>query len=124
MKLGEIYVWETRQAAGHPLRKKYHIFLCEEDHVEDHTFLFISSIDYGGDYKIAKADYSFLSYDSFISITNPIYYSTADLQSYTPQLVGQLTKAHMQELFNKIQGSDLMTGRDIKRCCNALKAAF
>lgn len=123
MKLGEIYSWETHQAAGHTTRKKYHIFICEEDAQGEHTFLFISSADYGGDFKITKSDYAFLAYDSYISLGRPVYYTTADLNSCKKTLVGQLSVAHLRELFNAVQGSEQMEGKDIKRVCNALKTA-
>lgn len=124
MKLGEIYFWETTQAVGHSVRSKYHIFICEEDAQGEHTFLFISSSDYGGDFKITKADYAFLTHDSYISLGRPVYYTTADLAGLNAKVTGQLTRAHLQELFNFVQGSQIMEGKDIKRVCNALKAAM
>jgi hypothetical protein len=121
MKLGEIYSWETHQALGHGVRKKYHIFICEEDAQGEHTFLFVSSADY---FKVSKNDYAFLAYDSYISLGRPIYYTTADLNGYNKTLVGQLSEVHLQQLFNAVQGSEQMEGKDIKRVCNALKSVM
>jgi len=125
MNLGEVFSWITSQALGHQLRDKMHVFMCEEDGFDGHTFLFISTIDYGGDFKILQADYpSFLTHDSYISLGRPVCYSDADLNSYTKQQVGQIRKDHLQQLFHAVQGSDTMEARYIKRVGNALKAAL
>jgi hypothetical protein len=124
MKLGEVFSWETDQAIGHQSRSKFHIFICEEDAADGHTFLFISSGDYGGDFKILQCDYAFLKYDSFVSIGRIVCYSATQLTAFKITSVGQISKAHLQQLFNAVQGSETMEGRDIKRVCNALKTAF
>jgi hypothetical protein len=121
MKLGEVLLWETDQALGHSSRSKLHIFICEEDGFDGHTFLFISSADYGGDFKVSKSDYNFLSYDSFVSIGRIVCYTTEQLATYKIESVGQMKKEHLQQLFHAVQGSETMEGKDIKRVCNVLK---
>jgi hypothetical protein len=124
MKLGEVFVWETDQAIGHEFRTKFHIFICEEDAFDGHTFLFISSADYGGDFKLLKSDYAFLAHDSFVSIGRIICYTEAQLKAFKKKMVGQITKDHLQKLFHVVQGSETMERKDIKRVCNALKSVL
>ena len=124
MKLGEVLSWETDQALGHESRKKLHIFICEEDGFDGHTFLFISSSDYGGDFKLSKSDYGFLSYDSFVSIGRIVCYTSEQLETYKIKSVGQMKNKHLQKLFHAVQGSETMEGKEIKRVCNALKSTL
>ncbi len=122
MKLGEVFLWVTDKALGHENRKKFHIFICEEDGLDGHTFLFISSDHYRHDFKIEQADYEdFLTHDSSISLGRIICYSDEELKRFRIERVGKIKKTHLQKLFHKVQGSETMTGRDIKRVCNALK---
>jgi hypothetical protein len=114
-------LWETDQALGHEIRNKIHIFICEEDAFDGHTFLFISSADYGGDFKLLQSEYEFLTHDSFVSIGRIVCYTDTQLATYKIKAVGQLTKEHLQKLFHTVQGSETMEGKDIKRVCNALK---
>ena len=46
MKLGEIYLWETEKVEGYSRRRKYHVFICDDE--EGHTFLFIKARAYPG----------------------------------------------------------------------------
>jgi hypothetical protein len=58
MELGDIYYWETDRVSGYDTRFKYHVFITAGDWKFDgNVFLFINKADYGGDYKITKADY-------------------------------------------------------------------
>lgn len=125
MKLGEVFVWETDKAIGHDLRKKLHIYICQEDGFNGHTFLFISSTYYDGDFEIKKSDYDeFLDHDSFVSLGRIIVYSTSELKAFSPKPVGKIRTDHLQQLFHAVQGSPTMEGRDIKRVCNALKVVL
>jgi hypothetical protein len=121
MKVGEVLVWETDKAAGHSLRKKFHIYICAADAFDGHTFLFISSINYEGDFAIKKADYAFLDHDSFISLGRIVCYTDEELKAYKISSIGQIKPDHLRSLFNAVQGSSTMEGRDIKRVCNVLK---
>lgn len=88
MKVGEIFKWTTTKAIGHKLRPKYHLFIKCGDWREYNVFLFISSSDYGGDYKITNPpytclpnSYSYVSCGSIITYTDtelaaPIYWNT------------------------------------------------
>jgi hypothetical protein len=125
MQLGAIYVWDTNKALGHDSRKKYHVFICPGDWREGHTFLFISKSDYGGDFAITNLEYKFLPLPvSFISCTSIVCYTDQELADCKSKLVGQLSAAHLQALFNAVQGSEIMEQRHILRVCNALKASF
>jgi hypothetical protein len=121
MKVGEVFVWETDKALGHTLRTKFHIFICPEDADDGHTFLFISSTDYKGDFPIKKSDYPFLEKDSFISLGRTVCYTSSEMKGYTTKSVGQIKDSHLKELFHATQGSPTMEGREIKRVCNILK---
>ena len=120
MKIGEIYVWATQKAKGHDERTKYHVFICESDWQNGNIFLFISSIDYGGDLEIAG--YDFLPNDaSFVSCTAIVDYSDDELNNvYEPTRVGSLTNKDLARLFDAVARSDIMVGRHIRRVCNAL----
>ncbi len=41
MKTGDVFYWDTNKAKGHFLRKKYHIFICPVDWMNDNTFFYI-----------------------------------------------------------------------------------
>ncbi|PHQ67788.1 MAG: hypothetical protein COB92_03075 [Robiginitomaculum sp.] len=126
MKLGNIYVWETNQAKGHDRRKKYHLFICVGDWQEENTFLFISSLDYGGpDLKIKKSDYPFLSKDeSYASCTDIVCYSDSALSGCEPELIGRLTDEHIISLRDQILASEIMEQKHINRICQAIDAYF
>jgi len=125
MFLGEIYFWNTEKVAGRDSRFKYHLFVCEPEWPLDHTFLYINSADYGGDYAIQKNDYPFFSNDtSYVGINGVVCYTDQELKAGNPSLKGQLSKPHLQALFHVILQSGKMPGREEKIVCNALKAAF
>lgn len=122
MNVGEIYVWESTQAIGHAVKRKYHVYLCEAGwRAEGHAFLFISSGDYGSDYKITATDYPFLVRDSFVSCGGIVTYPEAELLIAKPLLVGVLLKHHLSELYGAIRNSETMTGWQVAMCCEALK---
>lgn len=58
MNLGDIYKWNTTKVIGHASRDKFHVFISPADQVDDHTFLFISTAGYLGDYEINSANSS------------------------------------------------------------------
>lgn len=122
METGEIYVWDTTKAKGHETRRKFHVFICESDWQEDNTFLFINKANWGGDFAISNGDYPFLTLqESYIDCAAIVSYTDTELQEAKPQLVGQLSPRDAQNLFQAIAASDTMSGRDIRRVCEALK---
>ena len=120
MNTGDIYVWATRKAKGHDERTKYHVFICESDWRDGNIFLFISSINYGGDFEIAG--YDFLPNDaSFVSCTAIVDYSDDELENdYQPELVGRLRDEDLSNLFDAVAASELLEGRHIRRVCQTL----
>ncbi len=120
MKTGEIFVWATRKARRHDERTKYHIFICESDWQDGNIFLFINSLNYGGDFEISG--YDFLPNEaSFVSCTAIVDYSDDELNDvYTPKFVGRLTNKDLANLFDAVAGSYLLEGRHIRRVCDAL----
>jgi hypothetical protein len=125
MNVGNIFYWVTDKAKGHETRAKYHLYICEGDWEEDNTFLFISKADYGGDYKIKKADYPFFELaESFVSCGSIVTYSDDRLKEFDQKPLGTLSKKHLGELYQAVLNSDTMEGRHIKRVCNALKTAI
>lgn len=123
MNLGQIYRWTTDKAIGHQQRPKLHVFICEADAREDHTFLFISSANYGCDYKILKTDYPFLDHDSFVSCGRIVCYSDEELAQFAIEELGRITKPHLAALRKAVLASDQMEAWEIKRVGNALNAA-
>lgn len=124
MNLGEVFYWDTNKATGHASRFKYHVFICEADWQDGHTFLFINSSDYGGDYKITNPPYSFLTKpESYISCSGLVMYNNSELISAGPP-IGKITDAHLQELNSSISGSFIMERRYIVKVCNALFRVF
>jgi hypothetical protein len=98
MKTGEIFLWTTGKAKGHNSRDKYHIFICVGDWAEANTFLFISSLNYFADFKIDKIDWPQMpKEESFIS-PNPVFYTDAELASFTIKRAGYLTKRHISRI--------------------------
>lgn len=126
MILGEIYRWDTDQAIGHVLRRKYHIYLGEAGwRVDGHAFLFISSADYGGDYPLSKVDYPFFTNPlSYVSCNGIVSYSDAELAFADPQLMGSLSPLHLAALRNAVAASETMEGWQINLVCNFLAAAI
>lgn len=125
MLVGEIYFWDTNKAKGRDSRDKYHLYIGECQWEDGHAFLFINKADYGGDFPLLKKDYSFFRLDvSYTSLSGIVSYTDKELQDFSPQLKGRLTKAHMQDLFNAVAGCRTMVNREILLVGNALKAAF
>ena len=124
MQLGDIFLWNTNQAAGHNLRDKYHVYICEGDWRAGNTFLFISKQNYGCDYPIRKADYPFFPLEvSYISCTNIIHYDNQELAAFdhrTP--LGRLSKQHLKELSEAIIAGGAMVEWEMQRVCNAIAA--
>ncbi len=120
MTLGEIYLWETDRAQGHAKRKKFHIFICQNE--ENHFSLYINSIEYYKDCKILRANYEFLAYDSFIGCNAVETYTTKQLAVLKPQpqIIGQLTAQDMKALRDAIIAAETMEARNANRVCKAL----
>jgi len=125
MNLGEIYLWETDRAQGYVKRNKYHIFVCQDDD-GNYVFMYINSADYYKDYKILRANYTFLSYDSFIGCNAVETYApiTFAMLNPPPQLKGQLTVADMKSLRDAIIAAETMTQQDANRVCKALSVVL
>ncbi|MGH6714141.1 MAG: hypothetical protein ACREEK_34940 [Bradyrhizobium sp.] len=123
MQVGDIFLWNTDQAAGHAARDKYHVYICESDWRVGHTFLFISKANYGCDYEILKSDYTFFPLDrSYISCTGIIHYDDAELAAFPQQALGRLSRKHLLELSAAIQAGGAMVEWEMQRVCNAIAA--
>ena len=122
MNTGDIFVWETDRAKGYELRRKYHMYIGEAGWRDDgHAFLFISSTDYGGDFKILQSDYSFLAKEhSYISCGSIVVYPVDELSSYAPVRVGRLRAADAHTLHSSLAASDTMEQWQIRLCCDAI----
>jgi Protein of unknown function (DUF4065) len=63
--------------------------------------------------------------EHLIRYGRPITFENYYAMEYGPvTLLGTLSKLHLQQLFNAVQGSQTMEGRHIKRVCNALKVVI
>jgi hypothetical protein len=124
MKLGQVFYWETDKAKGHDKRFKYQVFICDDDWEAGYTFLFISSDDGGGDYRITNPPYKFFpKSESYVSCSSIVTYDEDELDQIG-KAVGQLTAEHLKELHDAILSSFLMEQRYIKRVCNAIRAGL
>ena len=124
MNLGEVYFWETENVEGHDRRGKFHVFICAEDDVDGHTFLFINTMDWYLDYRILEANYDFLEYDSFVGCSNPAIYTTEQIAAANPRLVGQLSQGDLKALRDAIIAAETMETHHQNRVCKALAAAL
>lgn len=121
MKVGEIFKWTTTKAIGHKLRQKYHLFIKCGDWCEDNIFLFISSSDYGGDYKITNPPYICLqNSESYISCGSIITYTDTELAALNLQSIGSLAHEHLRELLHSVANSNLMERGHKRLVCEAL----
>lgn len=85
------------------------------------AFLFISSNDYGGDFKILQSDYAFLTKPiSYVSCNGIVVYPASELGGYTPIKVGNLRPADAVALHSALAGSDTMEQWQIQLCCRAV----
>lgn len=124
MQLGDIFLWNTDQAAGFAARDKYHVYICESDWRAGHTFLFVSKANYGCDYEILKADYGFFPLEkSYISCTGIIQYNDQELAAFPNQPLGRLLPKHLSELCAAIMSGGAMAEWEMLRVCNAINAA-
>jgi hypothetical protein len=119
MKLGEVYKWNTTKVAGRTSRDKLHVYICSDDE-HGHTFLFINSADWLGDYKIAREHYDFLDYDSFVGCSAAICYSTAELAGFSKDPEGILRSEDIKGLRDALIAAESMIQRDLNRVCKAL----
>jgi hypothetical protein len=120
MKAGEVYYWETQKAQGHEKRFKYHVYICGPDWNHDHIFLFISSDDFGGDYRITNPPCTFLTKsESFVSCGGVVEYEDDELPGPSEK-VGELPLAEIKKLYQAILNSHTMEKRYINLICNTL----
>jgi hypothetical protein len=124
MNVGDVFVWETTKAKGHDSRPKLHVFICPGDWEIDNVFLFISSINYEGDFLLKASDYTFLRYDSYVACHSIVAYSDDDLTQCAPTPLGRLLLKDVSALHAAIAASQIMEVRHIHRICAALRAAY
>jgi hypothetical protein len=124
MNLGDVFYWQTPKVKGHDSRPKFHIYVCPPDGWDDNTFLLINKSPWGDELKITQAEYPFLKYDSYIGCNGIVTYTDMEVAMFDQTPVGQISKAHMQQLFNILADPLAMEAMQAKRLCNALKAAF
>jgi hypothetical protein len=125
VNLGDVFYWETNQAIGHPSRNKYHVFIKASDWNEENIFLFISSQDYGGDYRMTNPPYIFLpKSESYISCNAIVSYSDETLQRLNLKSIGRLDIVHILELKAAIENSFTMEQRHITLLLKAIYDAL
>lgn len=125
MNLGDIFYWVTEKAVGRDVRAKYHIFICEADAWDDHTFLLINKISWGHDLEITKSDYDFLTLEtSYIGCNSVVSYTDNELNAFDQKPIGRIKRAHLQALFNILADPETMERKQANRLCKALQKAF
>ena len=122
MNLGEVYVWETDLPEGRGKRHKYQIFICHVGQIS--VFLFINTMDWYKDYKLLQADYSFLSYDSFVGCGSVASYSADQIKTAAPVLVTKIGAQHLKELRDAIIAAETMPQAQANIVCKALATAL
>jgi hypothetical protein len=123
MLLGEVYLWEADRAQGRDTRRKYHIFIGD-DVDGNKVFLFINTADWYKDYKIAHANYGFLTYDSYVGCSSAVSYTATEIETAAPNLVGELSKADLKGVRDAIIAAETMERRDASFVCRILAAAL
>ena len=124
MNVGDVLVWSTNKAIGYKSRRKMHIFIHSGDWLEENIFLFISSVDYGGDYPIMATRYKFLTHDSFVSCGRLTTYSDDEISASSPILQGRLLLDDLTGLHDAIAKSKTMERRHIPTICAAIRSAL
>ena len=81
-------------------------------------------MDWYKDYQILQADYSFLTYDSFVACNSVIPYTNDQLKNASPVLVGKLDAQHLKELRDAIIAAETMPQIEANLVCGALVAAL
>lgn len=124
MKCGDIFLFNTEKAKGHPTRLKFHLFVCEGDWSTDGSvFLFVSSENFYKDYRILNPPYVFLTKpDSFVACGNIVSYSDGELAKAGAQIVGRIADEHLAELADAIADSDTMEAGHIRLVVGAIRA--
>lgn len=122
MNVGDILVWDTAQAMGYDQRRKYHLYIGDAGWRDDgHAFLFINSIDYGGDYQINRINYTFLFKEiSFIGCNGLVVYPEHELKQYQIVKCGELRTDDARGLHSALAASETMEGWQITLCCRAI----
>ena len=123
MNVGDILVWVTARAKGHDQRRKYHLYIGDAGWREDgHAFLFINSANYGGDYKIVRGNYTFLSREvSFIGCNGLVVYPEDELRGYQIVKCGELQSQDAHGLHDALAESETMEAWQISLCCDAIR---
>jgi hypothetical protein len=123
METGDVFEWVTTKALGHETRRKFHVFICEGDWADDDLFLFVCSVEYMGDFPITTAECPFLSYDSFISCSYPVFYTAMELAGFNPKKIGRLPPEVIRKLAVHVADSETLEHRHIVKIYTALTAA-
>ena len=123
--LGDVLKFGSDQAVGHKNRDKYHVYLGNTDHFRapnEFVFLFISSSDHCNCFPIYKKEYNFLSYDSYISCGNLVYYSIEYLKHIKPRKVGRISNSVLLKLRSHLFDHKIMVRWEISLACGLLPA--
>jgi hypothetical protein len=76
---------------------------------------------YGGDYKLTRSDYPFLSYDSYVSSFGIVTYDDATIATFDATAKGTITNAHLKEIMHVLNGSKTLERQQKTRICAALQ---
>jgi hypothetical protein len=118
MELGEVYLWETDLPQGRGKRRKFQVFVGQAGRFS--LFLFINTMEWFKDYKLLRADYSFLEYDSFVACNAVASYTADQLKNAAPALVGKVSAQHLKELRDAIIAAETMPQGQANFVCKSL----
>ena len=123
-KCGGVYGFVTRQAANHPFRYKYHVYLSSTArHPKRHNFVLINSRPSGDCIRIDRSDWAGMTKtQSFILCSELFEYQTSDLRN--AKYRDRLTDAALARLLRHIEKSETLTETDRDIILDALTGYF
>ncbi len=71
---------------------------------------------------LTKADYPFLSYDSYVSSLGIVAYDDVTINGFGTTATGTISKAHMKEIMHVLNASKTLERQQKTRICAALHA--
>lgn len=118
MQCGDIYAWDSNQAANHSRKYKFHLCIS----LSAGKFLFINTTgEDAGALWITKSEWPEMPKDkSFISCNTLLTYKQADIKDPKPK--GRLTDTALMQLMDHVDKSEIMAEEDIDFICDTLQS--
>ncbi|MCG8622993.1 MAG: hypothetical protein MJE68_13490 [Proteobacteria bacterium] len=126
LRCGDIYGFVTKQAANHPFRYKYHLYLCATfDTPKQHVFMFINKYPTGDTMRILPSDWGGMTRrESFILCSDLFLYPSLELKAKKLTPRGSLSPVAMERLMQHIENSKTMKEHYANIALDALTGYF